>query len=561
MKHFLWILLLTPLLYSCHMTGKILGRGEKSQATDWEINERSNGGFSLMTSYGKPQTPPGMTFIEGGSFTMGGVQEDVMYDWNSTPTTLHIRSFYMDQTEVTNAMYLEYLYWLKRVFPPDEKEEYRIIYESALPDTLVWRNTLGALDALVETYLRHPAFRDYPVVGVSWLQAQRFCDWRTDRVNEKILIDRGVLNQVNASSDRIVDGENHFDTRVYLTDPSLVFKDKDNEVYRRGLPDNSPDQKVKGGFKGRHVRMEDGILMPRYRLPTEAEWEYAATASIGNMEKNMIKGRRVYPWQGITPVKQNKNTDVRYLANYKSSTGNYAGIARASTDRADITTAVRSYPANEYGLYDMAGNVAEWVADVYRPRIDEKGNDFNYYRGNVYMKPAVDENGKPIKISSNDIPYDTLSNGKIVPRHIPGEFLFTPIDEQDTYMRFNYSLADNRNIGDGDHSSSRRFADGTLSSTKGSSLMYNSPQNNIGVDSTGRVSSTYDDSRRTSLINDRVRVYKGGSWRDRLYWLSPSSRRFLQEDFATDFIGFRCAMDYVGDSYPKKKQKGTTLFK
>ena len=560
MKNYVLLLVLVILFSSCRSITRLFnGRGEKSSATGWKINDRSNGGFSLATSYGSQQTPPGMTFIEGGSFTMGGVQDDVMYDWNSTPTTLHIRSFYMDQTEVTNAMYLEYLYWLKRVFPPDEKEEYRIIYESALPDTLVWRNTLGALDALVETYLRHPAFRDYPVVGVSWLQAQRFCDWRTDRVNEQILIDRGVLNQVNASSDRIVDGENHFDTRVYLTDPSLVFKDKDNDVYRRGLPDNSPDQKVKGGFKGRHVRMEDGILLPRYRLPTEAEWEYAATASIGTMEKNMIKGRRVYPWQGITPVKQKKNTDVRYLANYKHSTGNYAGIARASTDRADITAAVRSYPANEYGLYDMAGNVAEWVADVYRPRIDEKGNDFNYYRGNVYMKPTLDDNGKAIKINASEIPYDTLSSGKIVPRHIPGEFLFTPLDEQDTYMRFNYSSSDNRNIGDGDHASSRRFADGSLASTPGSSLMYNAPQNPIIVDSSGRVSSTYDDARRTSLINDRVRVYKGGSWRDRLYWLSPSSRRFLQEDFATDFIGFRCAMDYVGDSYPQRSRQKSKM--
>ena len=91
--------------------------------------------------------------------------------------------------------------------------------------------------------------------------------------------------------------------------------------------------------------------------------------------------------------------------------------------------------------------------------------------------------------------------------------------------------------------------------------MYNAPQNPIIVDSSGRVSSTYDDARRTSLINDRVRVYKGGSWRDRLYWLSPSSRRFLQEDFATDFIGFRCAMDYVGDSYPQhSRQKSKMAF-
>ena len=560
MKHIFYCLLIASLCISgCKSKGGLLGifnkGGEKSTATGWKINDRKSGGFSLATSYGKGQTPPGMVFIEGGSFTMGRVQDDMMYDWDNTPTTQHVRSFYMDQTEVTNAMYLEYLYWLKRVYPPEEKEEYRLIYQSALPDTLVWRKALGALDALVETYLRHPAFQNYPVVGVSWIQAQRYCDWRTDRANEQILIDRGVLNQVNGSEDKIVDAENHFETRVYLTDPSLVFKDKDNDVYRRGLPDNSPDQKVKGGFKGRHVRMEDGILLARYRLPTEAEWEYAACAQVGQTEKNMVKGRPVYPWQGVTPVSQKKKKEIKYLANYKSSTGNYAGIARSSTDHADITTAVKSYPPNSFGLYDMAGNAAEWVADVYRPRVDEKGNDFNYYRGNVYTKNVKNPDGTSVKVTTASIPYDTLSNGRVVPRQVPGELMTEPISEEDTYMRFNYSRSDNRNINDGDQYSSRRYNDVSVADAKGSGLMYNSPENPISVDENGNVTTQYDNSQRTSLINDRVRVYKGGSWCDRLYWLDPAQRRYLQQDFSSDFIGFRCAMDYVGDSYPKKGKK------
>ncbi|NJX17354.1 SUMF1/EgtB/PvdO family nonheme iron enzyme, partial [Tamlana crocina] len=108
---------------------------------------------------------------------------DVMHDWNNSPTQQHVQSFYMDETEVTNLMYLEYLDYLKRVYPPSE-ERYRNIYHGALPDTLVWRNRLGYNETMTNNYLRHPAYANYPVVGVSWIQAVEFSKWRTDRVNE-----------------------------------------------------------------------------------------------------------------------------------------------------------------------------------------------------------------------------------------------------------------------------------------------------------------------------------------------------------------------------------------
>ena len=65
--------------------------------------------------------------------------------------------------------------------------------KESLPDTLSWREKLGFNEKYVEYYLRHPAYRDYPVVGVSWQQASEFCKWRTDRVNEFILIREGIL--------------------------------------------------------------------------------------------------------------------------------------------------------------------------------------------------------------------------------------------------------------------------------------------------------------------------------------------------------------------------------
>jgi gliding motility-associated lipoprotein GldJ len=92
----------------------------------------------------------------------------------------------MDETEVTNKMYAEYLYWVKAVFPPTE-ENYKNIYNGAIPDTLVWRNRLGYNETMTNNYLRHPAYANYPVVGVNWIQATEFCKWRTNRVNENIL--------------------------------------------------------------------------------------------------------------------------------------------------------------------------------------------------------------------------------------------------------------------------------------------------------------------------------------------------------------------------------------
>ncbi len=85
--------------------------------------------------------------------------------------------------------------------------------------------------------------------------------------------------------------------------------------------------------------------------------------------------------------------------------------------------------------------------------------------------------------------------------------------------------------------------------------MYNSPKNMINHDSLGNVVRAYDKSNsRTSLINDEVRVYKGGSWKDREYWLDPAQRRYFPQEMATDYIGFRCAMSRVGSKSINKRK-------
>lgn len=544
-----------------------------SRATGWKINDKK-GGFQYASKFKKQATGPGLVLVEGGTFTMGKVQDDVMHDWNNTPNQQHVQSFYMDETEVTNMMYMEYLDWLKRVFPPDQ-DNYKNIYEGASPDTLVWRNRLGYNETMTNNYLRHPAYAEYPVVGVNWIQATEFAKWRTDRVNEKMLEEQRYLKKDAKVTD--VSGEKTFSTEAYLASPSTAMGGDSEIVLQRGQKATKKSSKsnASGGAdpaasgasntsgnspKNVYATRSSGLILPDYRLPTEAEWEYAAAADVGQREYNSYKGQKKYPWSGSYTRSGKRQVRGDQLANFKQGKGDYGGIAGWSDDGADITNKVKSYPPNDFGLYDMAGNVAEWVADVYRPIVDDEANDFNYYRGNVYMKNKIGEDGKVELVTAETQQFDTLPNGKIVARNFPGQIAQVPVDENETYLRQNFDKSDNRNYRDGDKQSSRYFKFGSSEEgdEKGkmidSQRMYDSPKHNVSVDSLGSMVRKYDHSnKRTTLVNDDVRVYKGGSWRDRAYWLDPAQRRYFPQDMATDYIGFRCAMSRVGPKSDKKK--------
>ena len=535
------------LLVSCNSA-----RDNKSSLTGWNFNDPKYGSYIKGTSFQGQKVPDGMVAVEGGSFTMGQVQDDVMFDWNTTPQQMHVRSFYLDEAEVTNSEYLLFLEVTKDVFPPEE-EKYKNIYTSLLPDTLVWRNSLGNTELLSESYLRHPAYSDYPVVGVSWIQAVQYCKWRTSAVNLKKLIDKGVLSNV-LENDTI---RNFFDTDLYLENPYKLF-DGDSTVYKRGLPDYKARKKgaprpAKGSFTGRQVTSQDGILYKKFRLTTEVEWEYAAKATSGNREYNNIRGRKKYAWDGKFTRDKSKRYKGDQLANFKQRKGSYSGLAGWSEDGSDIPIKVKSYPPNAFGLYDMSGNVAEWVADVYRPIIDTEANDFNYFRGNIFTKKLIDSNGDVVVIGETGQPsikYDTLPNGKIIPIEFPGEIKYVPVTKDDTFMRRNYNTANNLDKNDGDKFSNRLY-DLEDEQRTNKSRMYNSPT--IRKDEeTGKVNQ-YDINKRSTLISNKTRVHKGGSWQDREYWLDPAQRRYLPEYMSTNYIGFRCATDVLGTLSFKKK--------
>jgi gliding motility-associated lipoprotein GldJ len=463
--------------------------GAASSSTGWEYNSTENGGFEVVTDYTQ-ESGPGLVFIEGGSFTMGRVEQDLTYDWNNVPRRVTVSSFYMDETELRNVDYREYLYWIGRVFA-----EFPAVYKKAVPDTLVWRSKLAYNEPYVEYYFRHPAYNEYPLVGVNWIQANDYCAWRSDRVNEKLLIDRGILKM-----DPNQAGAENFNTDAYLAGQY-------EGLVNKNLPSLNPSSQGE-----RKVKLEDGILLPKYRLPTEAEWEFAAFALIGNSFDERIYERRLYPWNGHTI--RNDNTKVRgqMRANFVRSRGDYMGTAGDLNDNAEITAPVKSYWPNDYGLYCMAGNVSEWVMDVYRPLSAEDMDEFRPFRGNVFTESKRDEEG-------NIAPKDSLGRLQIV-----------PVTPEHAAGRRNYTKSDYKNFDDGDPMSAIDFSNTEGDKAKGgSSRMYANTQQDM-----------------SSLVNDNVRVYKGGSWKDRAYWLSPGTRRFLDETSSRDDLGFRCAMTRVG---------------
>lgn len=474
---------------------------ERSPVTGWSYNDPKNGGFEVVP-YEEQETGPGLVLIEGGTFTMGRIEQDVLYDWYAIPRRVTVSSFYMDETEVRNLDYLEYLHWTFRVFGPNFPE----VYNRALPDTLVWRSKLAFNEPYVDYYLRHPAYRDYPVVGVNWLQANDFCAWRTDRVNEFILIREGILDHTPTPSDA-----DYFNTDQYLAG-------KWTGQVKSPLPSFDPN------VPQRNVRMEDGIFLPKYRLPTEAEWEFACYGLIGNTIGERITDRRIYPWNGHGVRNPNEDYLGQMMANFKRANGDNMGASGYLNDNADVTAPVYSYWPNDYGLYNMAANVSEWVMDVYRPLSPEDKDDFRPFRGSVFKTQVKDEDG--IVINTDSVFYDSDSNIVSIPGMVKMRDVSLAYNDDNLDERRNYKKADNINYLDGDVESSVYYGEGEEAVSRGPGLMY--------------------DYSKTSMLNDKARVYKGASWNDRAYYMNPGTRRFLDQRQATAYLGFRCAMTRVG---------------
>ncbi len=496
------------LLASCK-SGKNSSK-PKSATTGWNYNDKKMGGFYVPK--GKDQkTGPGLILVVGGTFDMGATEEDVMGIHDNKLRRKTVNSFYMDETEVRNVDYREYTFWLGEVF--GQSPETAKFVEKALPDSLVWRSELGYNEPLVEYYYRHPGYNEYPVVGVNWRQATDYCIWRTDRVNELQMVKAGYIDASQLAKYQ-GKGDASFNTKSYLMNG--------DGVSRKGkAAANKSSALVDSKGRPRMPNMSDGIILPEYRLPFETEWEYAAIGQItenpnpsrkeGQRGEEVISNKQTYSWSSkYRGLRDNRrgSWQGRMLANFKRGNGDYMGVAGGLNDRSAYTEKVTAFMPNGFGLYNMSGNVSEWVFDVYRPLNGQDIDDMAGVRGNVF------------KVAQKD----PANEGKFLKDSL-GRIVYKVQDDSSLVNRRNYQRGYAINHMDGDTASNATYGYGV-----------------------------------TTLVSDKSRVYKGGSWADMPYWLSPGTRRFLEEDQASSTVGFRCAMDRMG-SPEGNGRKGGNWFK
>ena len=348
------------------------------------------------------KAPPNMVYIPAGKFVMGELESSAIAEHNALPRTEEVEAFYMDITEVTNRAYLAYLNWLQK------KGDDVLDYQYALPDTHSWHRPMSYNEPMVRNYLRHTAYRYYPVVGVTWVQASQYCEWRSARINE--------------------------------------------------LDSNS----------------DDSVII---RLPTEHEWEYASLTNYNYNELNQTNDRDFSIRQRFGFGRG------KMMHNFQRGRGDAQGLSHRPNDGAFIPSPVYEYEANDFGLFNMYGNVAEWVGDAYVP---------------VTVEDVMEE------VNPNEALYN-IDSLKKDPNFVTPDMTFSTI-----------------------------------------------------MDSLG-IENGEDTEVETDITGAILRVYKGASWHDRAYFLNPGTRRFLPQNAATSYIGFRCVSDIPEDLRKESSDEGSEV--
>jgi formylglycine-generating enzyme required for sulfatase activity len=372
-------------------------------------NKSGNGELTGVKGRGKwfESTPYGMQFVHRGSFNLGPNDQDPTASGNPVKT-VSVDAFWMDDTEITNNEYRQFVQWVRdsiaRTMLSEQFPEFMITEDRrgnpVDPPRINWNEKLDWTDpdykeALEPIYVpeneRFFKKREidarklfYAYYWIDLKQAARranMYNYETQSYSGSVIDTKGEEKKIENRSSFIFGNQVNIypDTLCWIRD--FTFSYNEPWATRYFWHPGFDDYPVVGvtweqakAFCNWRTKLHNDFLASRreatlqdYRLPTEVEWEYAAR---GDRQSSM------YPWGGYYP----RAKDGSFMANFKPLRGNYV------EDGGMATMKVGSYDANDFGLYDMSGNVAEWTGDAFDESAYMYVNDFN---------PKFEYNAKP----------------------------------------------------------------------------------------------------------------------------------------------------------------------
>lgn len=344
---------------SCKLLGK--NKSGNSLPNDGQLHGVAPGAKSNLTR------PPGMVYVPPGTFHMGPSDEDINYAFTARNKQVSISGFWMDATEITNNEYRQFTKWVTDsiaaklmgyVKQGNDGNEY-IDWTKANKINYGDKATFEKIDAIIVT-------PDNRIFGKKELDAKKIVyqsevfDYKAAAQNRDVTVPRSafiVKQQIPVYPDSL----------CWIRDFSYAYNEPiAKRYYSHPSYGNYPVVGVnwkqatafcewRSHYLNSYLESKKKGPESDFRLPSEGEWEYAARGG---------RSQAQYPWGG--PYLRNQKGCL--LANFKPGRGNYPEDGGLYTVRAD------AYWPNDFGLYNMAGNVAEWTGSLY----SEGGYNFQH---------------------------------------------------------------------------------------------------------------------------------------------------------------------------------------